>query len=156
MPSYYRLIANNLSAGDLIQPGSYGRFVIEYGERHGAYRREMAYEQVRSISFPHRPSRLSSLFCFLTIREAALFRQHISGFSDHHLYEMSSDENEAFVADPNNALQNQNLPFFDMRIIQWYWQGWSPPPNAGATILREVLLRKAAIIVRKIEREGCL
>ncbi len=147
---YYRLTEQELLHGEVIQPGSYGRVVLETGVKHGSYRREMAYEQIRSVYFPYRPSRLSSLFCFLTIDEANLFRTHINGFSDHHLYEVGSDESDVFVADPNNALQNQNLPYFDVGIIQWYWQGWSPPPNADAAILREVLLRNAVSVVRKI------
>lgn len=153
MAFYYRLESDILPPGTLVQPGNYGRIVLEMGEKHGAFRREMAYEQVRIILFPHRPSRLSSLFCFVTISEALLFRKHINGFYNHHLYEVSSDEIDPFIADPNNALQHQDLPTFDFDIIKWYWQGWSAPPNLDAVILREALLRKPVTIVRKVPVE---
>ena len=111
----------------------------------------MAYEAVRASHFPSRPSRLDCLFGFASLEEAELCRKHIQGYADSVLYEVESSETDPHVADMNNALQHFELPAFDINVISYYRRGWERSPDPQAVILREVLLRSAVTVVRKIE-----
>jgi hypothetical protein len=51
--------------------------------------REMALEQARIVGFPHRPSRLDSVFVMLTVEEARKYREKAQGFALHLLYRVS-------------------------------------------------------------------
>ena len=77
MRLYYHLTKQKLDAGDQLHPGNYGKIVMQTGPVHIAYRREMAYEMMRSAYFPNLPSRLACLFCFLTIEEGKMFKRHL-------------------------------------------------------------------------------
>lgn len=53
----------DLKAGDIIEPGNWGRIILSTGVSHPRWNREIILEAVRIQYFPAKPSRLSSTFC---------------------------------------------------------------------------------------------
>jgi hypothetical protein len=135
------------ASGSFIEPGNFGRIIREQGEQHPLYRREMFYENIRQMSFPHRPSRLDCLFCFPTLDEAQRCRLHIKGYADSVLHVVATDEPADFVADMNNHIQHFALATFDPNLAAFYWLGWQQSHDPRVVVMREVLLRRPAQVV---------
>jgi hypothetical protein len=150
MASYFHFAPILLAPGSIIEPGNFNRIIRRHGPAHNLYRREMAYEDVRQQLFSSRPSRLDCLFCFPTMVEAELCRAHINGYVDSILYDVESNEASPHLADMNNGLQNFTQPAFDNNVIAYYWRGWQRSPDPQAVILREVLLRSAVTVRRRL------
>lgn len=139
------------AAGSIIQPGNFGLIIRQSGHQHQLFRREMTYEAVRQTYFPHRPSRLDSLFCFPTLDEATRCRAHIKGYENSVLHEVEANESDLFVADMNNGIQHFAREVFDLGIIAYYWNGWVRSTDPKAVILREVLLREPVKVLRPLD-----
>jgi hypothetical protein len=75
---------------------------------------------------------------------------HIQVYAESILYEVESAEADPHIADMNKGIQNFALPAFDCNVITYYWRGWQRSPDPQAVILREVLLRSAVTIRRKV------
>lgn len=139
-----------LAPGSIIEPGNFGRIINLAGSMHQLYRREMAYEAIRIKGFEDRPSRLTCLFCFPTPQEADLCRKSINGYGTSILYEVANTETNSFIADMNNGLLHCSLQTFDEDKISYYWRGWGKSSDPNAIVLREVLLKDAATIIRRL------
>jgi len=139
------------AAGSMIEPGNFGRIIRQSGPQHQLFQREMTYEAVRQTYFPHRPSRLDSLFCFPSLEEAALCRANIKGYENSVLHEVETNEPDLFVADMNNGIQHFALEAFAIGIIAYYWNGWVRSTDPKAAILREVLLREPVKVLRRLD-----
>jgi len=137
--------------GSMIEPCNFGRIILQTGASHNLFRRETVYEGIRQLHFQHRPSRLEALFCFPTFEEAQLWRAHINGYADSVLHEVETEESDLFLADMNNGIQHYAVEQFNLNVIAYYWNGWVKSPDPKAAILREVLLRRPAKVIRQID-----
>lgn len=86
---YYHLSGVVLEPGSIIKAGNWGRIIRQAAWTHNLAIREMALEEARRLRFPHRPSRMDSVFVFVDVFEARNFRGRIPGFGAHILYRVS-------------------------------------------------------------------
>lgn len=73
MPLYH-CTHHELAVGSLIEPGNWGRMLMQIGPAHGCWNREIILEAVRISIFPTKPSRLKSVFACETIEAIRGYR----------------------------------------------------------------------------------
>lgn len=86
---YYHLSGVVLEPGSIIKAGNWGRSIRQAAWTHNFAIREIALEEALRLRFPHRPSRMDSVFVFVDVVEARNFRGRIPGFGAHILYRVS-------------------------------------------------------------------
>lgn len=82
--SIFHMTAIRLEPGSIIKPGNWGRILRRYQRIHANNQsfgdpwilsRELIFEMVRRQSYPDKPSRWESAFCFLSPDDIAPYRQ---------------------------------------------------------------------------------
>jgi hypothetical protein len=91
MPTYYHSAPLLLAPGAVIQPGNWGRIINCYKANQAPVQawimaRELAFEVVRTESYPHLPSRLSCCFAFDSLDHANQYASEFSPWNS--LYEV--------------------------------------------------------------------
>ena len=64
-----------LESGVIIQPGNWGRIILNQGETHPSWEREQVLERIRVGHYPEKPSRLKSAYCCETIEAAKCYKE---------------------------------------------------------------------------------
>ena len=59
---FYHTNREDLPPGSVVQPGGWGRRVLEQRDRHPSWKREIILEAVRLLNFHEKPSRLNATF----------------------------------------------------------------------------------------------
>jgi hypothetical protein len=159
---YFHLAGQILAIGSVIAPGNWGRIIRQIGWQHNLAIREMALEDVRATHFQNLPSRLESVFVFLTIQGADQFRASVPGFQFHLLYRVSLLRSDVITFTTDWRLVN---PQGALRAgwANAYWQGvndagiagpipgmdWSS--TTGNSLSREVLALSEIRIEERVE-----
>jgi hypothetical protein len=154
-----------LAPGSIIEPGNWGRIIRTMGWRHDLAIREMALENARVLRFPHRPSRLDSVFVFLTADEARNFRSRIQAFGHHILYRVRLADPSAVSHITDNRFSGpQGALHHDWADM--YWRDFDPSNTVvpgidnwataaanspGGLICREMLTMSRLIVEERVD-----
>lgn len=111
----------DLEIGHVVQPGAWGRRVLEEGTAHPWFEREQLLEGVRKSDFFHLPSRLTSLFVWPQLKRAMMVPDKP------HVYLVEVQEpTEHFVADLlwiDVALPAADSEGARLEASRQYWSG---------------------------------
>jgi hypothetical protein len=132
-----------LGKGSVIEAGNWGRIISSAGWTHPQAIREAALEEARRLRFHHRPSRLASVFAFLSASDAQHFAAaETASFRFHVLHRVRLAEPNAisFIADWR--LIYPTAPFRP----DWadaYWLGASETASHSTPIIKEGMAEPA-------------
>jgi hypothetical protein len=119
---FYHCTHRDLDSEDKVEPGNYGRKILEIGPRHKSWNREMVLENVRKSLFPEKPSRLNATFCCEALSTIRCYKSRhcLDGF----LYEVELVDPAAPrpKGDFNAVEPLPRLPFDIQQMAVKYWQ----------------------------------
>ena len=156
MIAYYLTVCN-LEAGSRSAPGNWGRCLNLYSMQFlninclPLLLRETIYEDVRKEAFPHLPSRMTSLFCCLTLEGAKLFRQTAGRHLDI-IYEVEIEDKDMFMAVmeyadlPENSLDPILSAYRERAHLYWSTSYTEKNPEEI-----EIITPYAATVLRRVE-----
>ncbi|WP_322049778.1 DUF2441 domain-containing protein [Paraburkholderia bannensis] len=124
--------------------------VSDHGHRYLPHRAnerdpsiELLWEFVRRAAFPHRPSRLTSVFAWQSLDDARRFKRE-NHLTDARIYELKGGN--PFVA--NMSLLNNSTPLLrTSQMAHAYWEGGVGPTTVGLADPRWEVLLSAPVIV---------
>ena len=121
--AYFHSNRRIFCSGAVVDPGSYGRIVIQNGESGAHWARETVLESVRSEQFPAKPSRLSSCFATDNIDTALFYHRHhcLEGY----LYAIEIDDpsQPIHIGDFNCIQPIPGRTDTMEQIAEYYWSG---------------------------------
>lgn len=96
--------------------------VIQKSELPASWMIESTFELVRRLEYPHRPSRMQSMFAWLSFADAAQFWLENGGKTDHKIYQLELDESQFFVADQRFLTLGVSM-IAGYELARKYWSG---------------------------------
>ena len=111
-----------LNEGDIIEPGNWGRIILETGETHPCWHREQTLESIRRSHYPQKPSRLESAFVCEHLNTIKCYKaKHCA---NGHIYEVELVNSESLQHKGDfNAVEpmpRHNANMYE--IAHLYWQ----------------------------------
>ena len=131
-------------AGDVIQPGNWGRVVLGAGPNaHIHFFRELMFEEVREQIAPDQPSRLRSFFGLRTIEDLRHYQQ-VAGVP--HGYRVSVPDSAAiYLANLElfDRLQGARDHVSSKTVLAEYWSG-------NPAVFMELLVEAPAEVLERL------
>jgi hypothetical protein len=133
MTDLFHCTHRELQPGEIVEPGNWGKKIMEIGPKHQCWAREISLEYIRIHYFSQKPSRLQGTFSCETIETIRAYQsRHVPGGFIYRV-ELVDASLPTHKGDFNAV---QPLPRVNADMVQialWYWEykfktsveGWS-------------------------------
>jgi hypothetical protein len=118
----YHCSRDVLQVGDVIEPGNWGKVILQHGRSHNSWFREVILEAIRLQVYPHKPSRLYSTFSCETLESIKFYKDR--HMPNGNIYQVNLvDADCAFHRGDFNAVEPmQSYPANMIQIAKLYWE----------------------------------
>jgi hypothetical protein len=142
--------------GSILRPGHYGRMISISLYSHYEYEREKILEEARLLKFPHKPSRLKSIFTCLTKED---IRSYVEIQVSRHPGRVREPLYEVEIIDPTplthigdwNLAEAVRCGGEEATLLaELYWQGTEGPEMPRVGTYRELITTSPLRVVRRL------
>jgi len=108
--------------GDVIEPGNWGKKILEYGLNHSLWYREVILEAVRLHNFPSKPSRFNCTFSCDSLEAIKAYKSRHCHNGYIYKVDIMNKEYPIHKADFNAVEPLPGVKENMMQMAQMYWQ----------------------------------
>ena len=151
MPLYHST-HQKLNAGDIIQPGNWGKMIYKTGESHSCWNREIVLEKIRQKKYPDKPSRLNGCFACDNLQTIEFYKNHFCPKG--YIYEVEIVDTQApqHLGDFNavEPLPGLNLNMEEIADRYWRYAQKTNIQGYPELICSEILTSSSLRVIRSL------